>query len=380
MAGFSTYTLLLSTILRLSAASPLFPRAAPLPPVVEGASPVTDAVLKYSSPLSRDGGGGGTIAGQHIINFSDTITLDENNKKKLGFFPFVSNTIATTSEDGKTLTDYGVGYAKQCWPVATEDSPVWGETSETALPGHRTAIWPNANIVTGCNGQCGYTVSNVYDITLSPYTTTELYSTIANITIGTNGPEVNRIALKMWYPNEINYGSFGVARALDGTKDIYLFANPPGSFGVKVARVPEALLADKASYKYWNGKTWAKTAPSATDASANILNYNVGGFGPGTGDVFWSAYYHTWLAVFNDALAPTNTFRLMYSTNGNIVGPWSTTPQDIYQTEGCTGYGCTVSYNYATHTYHHIDHSGKTILLGWTFNGEKTQFTTITFK
>lgn len=120
-------------------------------------------------------------------------------------------------------------------------------------------------------------------ISFSPYTTQDLYSTIANITIGSSGPVVERAALKMWYPNEINYGSFGLARARDGSGDIFLLAAPEGAFGLKVARVAEASITDKSKYKYWNGKAWAATPPAATDASANVLNYKAGGFGVGTG-------------------------------------------------------------------------------------------------
>lgn len=94
---------------------------------------------------------------------------------------------------------------------------------------------------------------------------------------------MSRTALKMWYPNEINYGLFGLARSRDGSKDIFLLAAPAGAFGIKVARVAESAIGDKSKYKYWNGAAWTATAPSATDTTANILNYNVGGYGVGTG-------------------------------------------------------------------------------------------------
>jgi hypothetical protein len=50
----------------------------------------------------------------------------------------------------------------------------------------------------------------------------------------------------MWYPDEINYGGFALARARDGN-------------------------------------SWAATPPSATDKTANIFNYDVGGYGMGDG-------------------------------------------------------------------------------------------------
>jgi hypothetical protein len=172
------------------------------------------------------------------------------------------------------LTDYGTGYVKQQWPLSADETP---------LSNHRTAIWPNTNILTGCSGACGYTVSEVIDITFNPYTTKNMYSTVANITMGANGPSVERMAETMWYPNEINWGDFALARARDGTDDIFMLASPGEAFGVKVARVPEASIADRSKYTYWDGSAWVASPPAADDTSANIFNYDVNGYGVGTG-------------------------------------------------------------------------------------------------
>lgn len=94
---------------------------------------------------------------------------------------------------------------------------------------------------------------------------------------------VTREAVALWYKYQTNYGEFGLARARDGTNDIFLFAAPEGSFGLKVARVCETEIADKTKYTFWDGNTWAKNPPGALDASANIFQYNENGVGPGTG-------------------------------------------------------------------------------------------------
>jgi len=91
----------------------LEPRAAALPPKVKSTTVVRNATLTYQWPIQRDGEGGGTINGTHIINFSDTITLNQNVHDTYGFYPFVSNTIATTDSKGTTLKDYGSDYAVQ---------------------------------------------------------------------------------------------------------------------------------------------------------------------------------------------------------------------------------------------------------------------------
>jgi hypothetical protein len=88
---------------------------------------------------------------------------------------------------------------------------------------------------------------------------------------------------QLWFPNEVNYGSFALARARDGSGDIFLLAAPSGAFGMKVARVSEASISDRSKYKYWNGSAWVATSPTATDSASNIFNYNMGGWGPGTG-------------------------------------------------------------------------------------------------
>ena len=164
-----------------------------------------------------------------------------------------------------------------------ERTGINGETGEENKLNHRYAIWPNTNIVSACGGSCGYTVSDVLDITIIPYAEKFLYSTLAKITIDDVGPVVTREAVALWYKYQTNYGQFGLARARDGSNDIFLFAAPEDSFGLKVARVDESQIADKTKYTFWDGKKWAKNPPGAQDASANIFQYKQDGFGVGTG-------------------------------------------------------------------------------------------------
>jgi len=284
MLPVSVSVLALSCWSASAATVPLEPRAAALPPKVSGTTAVRNATLTFKWPIQRDGGGGGTINGTHIINFSDTTTLNQDFENTYGYYPFVSNTIATTDSKGTTLKDYGSDYAVQEWPFATTSTPINGVTNETAPKNYRTAIWPNTNLVSGCSGQCAYTVSQVLNISFTPYTTKNLYTTVAKVTLGSSGaPSVSRTAVRLFYPNEINYGLFSLARARDGSNDIFLFAAPAGAFGMKVARVAEASIGDRSKYTYWNGSNWIATPPAAANQPANIFNYNVGGYGPGTG-------------------------------------------------------------------------------------------------
>ncbi|KAL2075854.1 hypothetical protein VTL71DRAFT_797 [Oculimacula yallundae] len=379
-------TLQFLVLAQLVVAGPLDYRANVRTPVIKSSTPVQSMISSFPWEIRRDGGGGGTIDGKHIINFADTTTSNSQAFKDFGIRPFTSNSIAIASADGIHVTDTGVSndaWVKQMWPFATSKSPINGETREENKPNHRYAIWPNTNIVSACGGSCGYTVSNVLDITILPYTEKFLYSTLAKITIGDDGPAVTREAVALWYKYETNYGEFGLARARDGSNDIFLFAVPEKSFGLKVARVSETEIADKTKYTFWDGKTWAKNPPGALDFSANIFQYNEGGFGPGTGDIFWNEHLKTWVSVFNDEMVANSIFRLMYSTTGNIIGPWSTKPIDAYKAFSCGDNKidvlCSVKYNYGTHAYPDIDPTGKTLLLSWTYDGHQTMFSTIEF-
>ncbi|TVY36703.1 hypothetical protein LOCC1_G008731 [Lachnellula occidentalis] len=364
MPVFTQYTFVLAALLQGAVASPFKAVKATastgaVPPVAASVGSISNATLTQDWGITRDGGGGGTIDGTHIINFSDT-------GAKGGYF--VSNSIATTDTDGTTLTDYGTEYPLQQWPL---------ETDEKAPTGHRTAIWPNTNIVSGCNGTCGYTVANVIDMSMTlPYDAQNLYSTLAKITLASNKtPSVERIAPQFWKTDQINFGIYGLANTRDGSGDIYMFAVTSSKGGMKVAKVAEASIADTTKYTYWDGSTWATTAPSASDTTSEI--FSNGDSGISTGDVFWSAYYGCWLAVFNDSMQPDNTFRVMYSTTEELTGAWSTTSTTLFTTGGCKG--CATPYNYATHAYPDVDSTGKTLLLGWTFDGAYTQFATVTW-
>lgn len=95
-------------------------------------------------------------------------------------------------------------------------------------------------------------------------------------------------------------------------------------------------------------------------------------YGPLYGDIFYSAYHGTLLAVFTDAYID-GTFYISYSKSGTIVGPWSE-PSIFYQTPNPSS-----NFNYAGHAYPGFDLSGKTLLLSYTFGGLWTRFVRVTW-
>lgn len=83
---------------QLAVAGPLAYRATVHAPVIKSSTPVQNIISSFPWGIRRDGGGGGTIDGKHIINFADTTTVNLQADKDFGFFPFISNSIAIASE------------------------------------------------------------------------------------------------------------------------------------------------------------------------------------------------------------------------------------------------------------------------------------------
>lgn len=91
-------TLYLFTLAQVGVAGPLAYRATVPAPVIKGSTPVQNITSNFPWGIRRDGGGGGTIDGKHIINFADTTTSNSDALRSFGFFPFTSNSIAMASE------------------------------------------------------------------------------------------------------------------------------------------------------------------------------------------------------------------------------------------------------------------------------------------
>lgn len=72
-----------------------------------------------------------------------------------------------------------------------------------------------------------------------------LYNTLVKITITGYGPVATRLVPQLFYAGELQYGSFGMVRGIDG--NIYMFAavSSGSGDGIKVCRVPEGSVADR---------------------------------------------------------------------------------------------------------------------------------------
>ncbi|MCJ1241857.1 hypothetical protein MMC14_009863 [Varicellaria rhodocarpa] len=323
----------------------------------------------------RDGGGGGLVNGKNIIVYSDTSTTSGGPSASLRYF--TSNSIAYSNTQNPTsLTDFGSNGAPNLGvPFQPNESAF--TTANWNTKHERIAIWPGSSLITPAYQTTAIGFYPILTVNGSGYTNL-LYTSVVAVTVSSTGPMVERTVPQLFYAGEIIYGGFSAAVSnIDG--NILLFA--AAGNGVKVARVAPTEYTDRTQYTYWTGTNWSQTPPSADSTTANIFSVpvcslsgdcNYFSAGGSSGDIFYSPYFKTWLAVYFDGF-PDNTFRFRYSLDGQVTGAWSD-QMDLYETvQGNT-------FNYAGHAYPGYDQTGKTLLLSWTYEGEHTKMAQVTFK
>jgi hypothetical protein len=283
-----------------TAAAPIGPRAASLPPRY------SIQKLGYTTSnfpnIYRDGGGGGTINGLNFILFSDGIytsggvpASDLHN-----MLNFSSNSIACSNCDGKGITSLqDFGNSKK---GPYQQVPFFYNKGELE---NITAIWPNSGITTMCNGACGVFFPPVIDrVAYKSAQPSEVYNTAVQIGLTGFGPVMTRPVQKLFLRGEPWYGSFSSFLGIDGY--LYLFAkitDTATSNGLKMARVLASSFADRSKYQYWNGKVFTSQMPAYDDGGvANIFSYNQlawgSNYGPGTGELFYNVYYGCYMLLF----------------------------------------------------------------------------------
>lgn len=207
----------------------------------------------------------------------------------------------------------------------------------------------------------------------------DVYTTLVQVETTPSGPIATRLVQALFYVGEPQFGKFDMLKGPDGFT--YLFASD--QTGVKVARVttsPALAITDRRQYQYYNGRSWTSTMPALNDASANIFNFQVMPFAGVivsiySGEIFFSPYHNTYLIVFMDGFVD-GTFRVAYSTNGQITGPWSSVT-DLYQSARVPK--ASNQWNYAGHAYPGRDESGATLALSYTYDFNYINFATLTW-
>lgn len=349
----------------VAVAKPCVKRFAATPPQVAGVDVIGNSTSNLPN-IYRDGGGGGTIAGKQYVIFSDGIyTSGGTPEFGKNWVNFTSNSIALSNANGGGPQDlYDWGNAEKGPVQSAPFKYAEGESEGT------TGIWPNENIATLCDGNCGVTFPVV--VSRSEAGTATLYNTGLGITIGSDGaPVVDRPTKALFNAGEPLYGTFSTAVGIDGY--LYTFAGiderkgKNAANGIKVARVPWGDWHKRDSYQYWNGDDWGKDIPSVQDTKSTILNFNRDCFGEEfgvvNGDVIWSPYYGVWLMIFQ-SFAPVCDSHVYLSWSTKIESGWSE-PVAIWEMPSAG------SFSYALHAYPGYDASGKTLALSWTQQGPK---------
>jgi hypothetical protein len=255
----------------------------------------------------RDGGGGGQINGLNFMMFSDGIYTTGGVPKSdwSNVANFTSNSIACSGYEGVAITvlkDFGTT-AKG--PLQT--IPFFYNNGERESV---TGVWPNQNIATLCSGLCGVSFPAVVNRTaIAAGTDGTLYNTGVEVTLTAYGPVASRPTQSLFLNGEPQYGTFGTLAGIDGY--LYMFASiteTSSSNGLKMARVPQSSWSSRSQYQFWNGASWVSTMPTYDDGgAANAFSWSENPFGtpygPGSGDIFYSQYYGTYILIFQSAAA-----------------------------------------------------------------------------
>lgn len=223
-------------------------------------SPLTD-----TPHLSRDGGKGGMLNGEHLFIFCDTGSYSPPTSTTNGnFLGFVSSSVAIdvgmNGLSGKTLDlqdgvgewSDNVGRMRGFAPLTT------GEMAyNEALQGNgqRYAIWPESSIIPLDATTAVIYAPIVYDnVNMATKAAVFTYtgSTLLTITAGgKGGPVAERTVRKIFDQDEVEWGCAGGLRSWgasgiggdDGS--VYLFGNVAG--GLLVARTSAATVGDRDS-------------------------------------------------------------------------------------------------------------------------------------
>jgi len=223
-------------------------------------SPITE-----SPHLSRDGGKGGMVNGQHLFIFCDTGSYTTTTSTTNGnFLGFVSSSVAVDVgmnglsgnplylQDGIGEWSDNVGRQRGFAPL-TEGETAYNEAVQGN--GQRYAVWPESSI-TPLDATSGIIYAPIVYDNVNKVTKAAKFtytgSTLLTITAGgKGGPVAERTVAKIFDQDEVEWGCAGGLRSWgpsgiggdDG--NVYLFGNIAG--GLLVARTPSSKVADRDS-------------------------------------------------------------------------------------------------------------------------------------
>ncbi|KAL9611503.1 MAG: hypothetical protein Q9167_003862 [Letrouitia subvulpina] len=290
------------------------------------------APLREVPHLSRDGGRGGFVNGQHLFTFCDSGSYSTTTFAQDGdFLAFVSSSVAVDVgmnglagnpiflQDGIGEWSDNVGRQRGFAPM-TQGEQAYNIVMQGK--GQRYAVWPESSIIP-LDGKRGLIYAPIIYDNVNMVTKAAVFTytgaTLLEITAGgRGGPIANRTVRKLFNQDEVEWGCAGGLRSWGpsgyGGDDgkVYVFGAVSG--GLLLGRTTPDAAADRDSYEYWTGSSWSNSMPSSTSAAyflkAPIMDV----------DVFYSPRHLTFIAVYLTIYAD-NVFYYRYLKADTAILP-----------------------------------------------------------
>lgn len=232
---------------------------------VNASSQALLAPLKNTPHLSRDGGQGGYLNGQHLFIFSDTGSYSTTTSTANGdFLGFVSSSVsidvgmnglenkALNLKDGMGQWSDDVGRMRGFAPL-TQGEQSYNQAMQGK--GQRYAIWPESSLIPLANETALLYAPIVYtNVNHDTKKAVFIYtgSTLLSVTAGgMGGPMAQRTVDRIFEQDEIEWGCAGGIRSWGpsgiGGSDgkVYVFGNTQG--GMLLSRTSADAVADRDS-------------------------------------------------------------------------------------------------------------------------------------
>ncbi|KAL8812504.1 MAG: hypothetical protein Q9223_007273 [Gallowayella weberi] len=270
----------------------------------------TLAPLKNVPHISRDGGRGGFVNGQHLFLFCDTGSYSGTTSAQNGdFLDFVSSSVAVDVgmnalagnlihlQDGIGEWSDNVGRQRGFAPL-TQGEQAYNIAMQGQ--GQRYAVWIESSIIP-LDAERGIIYAPIIYDEVNMVTRAAKFTytgnTLLTITAGgRGGPVAQRPVRKLFQQDEPEWGVVGGLRSwgpsgIGGTDGkVYLFGSV--DHGILMARVAADSITDRDAYEFWTGKSWSTIMPGASSNATWIE-------GPIMDiDVFYSPRHMTFIAVY----------------------------------------------------------------------------------
>ncbi|KAL8904984.1 MAG: hypothetical protein Q9207_002907 [Kuettlingeria erythrocarpa] len=289
------------------------------------------APLRNTPHLSRDGGRGGYLNGQHIFMFCDTGSYSTTTLASNGdFLDFVSSSVAVDVgmnalsgnpihlQDGVGEWSDNVGRQRGFAPL-TQGEQAYNIAMQGQ--GQRYALWIESSLIP-LDAATGIVYAPIVYDNVNTVTRAAVFtytgSTLLRITAGgRGGPVAQRPIRKLFDQDEPEWGVAGGLRSWGpsgiGGSDgkVYLFGGVPG--GMLMARVVADSIENRDAYQYWTGDSWTTIMPSVTSKAYFIE-------GPIMDiDIFYSPRHMTFIAVYLTIYADSTFYYRFLNASHAIV-------------------------------------------------------------